>query len=195
MASLIRLETKQHGPLLFFLQPASGKRVAKRMTIKVSNDEGMTWPEKWHTLVDERSTAYSCMTAVGENHVGLVYEAPGENSTSCATRSTSCWGQTEDAVVAWSHPAHASPACSNLALPPAAMRLPYNSTPCQKIGTPVNQLSPPRPLSPGVPISQSEPWDRIRRTISDRPCRRFVAPASARTASGRKSETQRSRCR
>jgi sialidase-1 len=48
------------------------------MTIKVSNDEGKTWPEKWHTLVDERSTAYSCMTAVGPDKIGLVYEAPGE---------------------------------------------------------------------------------------------------------------------
>jgi hypothetical protein len=25
-----------------------------------------------------RSNAYSCMTAVGDSHVGLVYEAPGE---------------------------------------------------------------------------------------------------------------------
>ena len=48
------------------------------MTIKVSKDEGATWPEEWHTLVDERATAYSCMTTVGDSHVGLVYEAPGE---------------------------------------------------------------------------------------------------------------------
>ena len=48
------------------------------MTIKVSNDEGNTWPAKWHTLVDERSTAYSCMTPVGKDKIGLVYEAPGE---------------------------------------------------------------------------------------------------------------------
>ena len=48
------------------------------MTIKVSADEGNTWPEKWHTLVDERSAAYSCMTAVGKDKIGLVYEAPGE---------------------------------------------------------------------------------------------------------------------
>ena len=48
------------------------------MTIKVSSDEGMTWPERWHTLVDERTTAYSCMTQVDDKHIGLVYEAPGE---------------------------------------------------------------------------------------------------------------------
>ena len=77
MASLIRLESDNHGPLLFFSNPpqSSGRN---RMTIKVSADEGNTWPEKWHTLVDERSAAYSCMTAVGKDKIGLVYEAPGE---------------------------------------------------------------------------------------------------------------------
>jgi sialidase-1 len=77
MASLIRVESGKHGPLLFFSNPPqrSGRN---HMTIKVSNDEGKTWPEKWHTLVDERSTAYSCMTAVGPDKIGLVYEAPGE---------------------------------------------------------------------------------------------------------------------
>ena len=48
------------------------------MTLKVSNDEGMTWPEKWHTLVDDRTTAYSCLTPIGDDHIGLIYEAPGE---------------------------------------------------------------------------------------------------------------------
>ncbi len=77
MASLIRVETEKHGPLLFFSNPPqrSGRH---HMTIKVSDDEGMTWPAKWHSLVDERTTAYSCMTHVGDDHVGLLYEAPGE---------------------------------------------------------------------------------------------------------------------
>ena len=77
MASLVRLENKRHGPLLFFSNPPqrSGR---KNMTIKVSNDEGMSWPDKSHTLVDDRSTAYSCLTAVGDDKIGLVYEAPGE---------------------------------------------------------------------------------------------------------------------
>ncbi|MDF1862527.1 MAG: sulfatase-like hydrolase/transferase [Verrucomicrobiales bacterium] len=77
MASLIRVESEKHGPLLFFSNPPqrSGRN---HMTIKMSHDEGTTWPEKWHTLVDERSTAYSCMTAVGKDKIGLVYEAPGE---------------------------------------------------------------------------------------------------------------------
>ncbi len=77
MASVIRMETKKHGPLLFFSNPNQSKGRA-RMTIKVSNDEGMTWPEKWHTLVDVGPSAYSCMTAIGDNKVGLLYETPGE---------------------------------------------------------------------------------------------------------------------
>lgn len=77
MASLVRLEAKGHGPLLFFSNPPQ-KSGRKNMTIKVSNNEGMSWPEKWHTLVDDRSTAYSCLTAVGDDKIGLVYEAPGE---------------------------------------------------------------------------------------------------------------------
>jgi sialidase-1 len=77
MASLIRVESPKHGPLLLFSNPpqTSGRH---HMTIKVSRDEGKTWPTDSHTLVDERATAYSCMTAIGEEHIGLVYEAPGE---------------------------------------------------------------------------------------------------------------------
>lgn len=76
-ASLLRIEHKKHGPLLFFANPPQA-RGRSNMTIKVSADEGMTWPEKWHTLVDERSTAYSCLTRVGEDHIGLLYEGPRE---------------------------------------------------------------------------------------------------------------------
>ncbi len=78
MASLIRVQkTKERGALLFFSNPPQ-ERGRHHMTIKVSNDEGKTWPKNWHTLVDERSTAYSCMTQVDDDHIGLLYEAPGE---------------------------------------------------------------------------------------------------------------------
>ncbi|NNE92207.1 MAG: exo-alpha-sialidase [Verrucomicrobiales bacterium] len=77
MASLIRVETKKHGPLLFFSNP-NQPRGRARMTIKVSNDEGMTWPEKWHNLVDPGPSAYSCLTAIGNEKIGLLYETPGE---------------------------------------------------------------------------------------------------------------------
>ena len=77
MASLIRVEHKTRGPLLFFSNP-NQTRGRANMTIKASNDEGITWPEKWHTLIDERTSMYSCMTLVGEDKIGLFYEAPGE---------------------------------------------------------------------------------------------------------------------
>ena len=76
-ASLLRIEHEKHGPLLFFANPPQS-RGRHHMTIKVSVDEGMTWPEKWHTLVDGGTTAYSCLTRVGEDHIGLVYETPRE---------------------------------------------------------------------------------------------------------------------
>jgi sialidase-1 len=77
MASLIRVENENYGPLLFFSNP-NQTRGRARMTIKVSNDEGLTWPEKWHALIDEETSMYSCMTLVGEDKIGLFYEGPGE---------------------------------------------------------------------------------------------------------------------
>lgn len=77
MASLIRVEHKTHGPLLFFSNP-NQTRGRANMTIKASNDEGMTWPEKWHTLIDEGASMYSCMTLVGDDKIGLFYEGSGE---------------------------------------------------------------------------------------------------------------------
>ena len=74
MASLIRFEHKKYGPLLVFSNPAA-RDGRYNMTLKVSNDEGTTWPEKWHTLYDERAGfGYSCLTRVDENHVGVLYE-------------------------------------------------------------------------------------------------------------------------
>lgn len=78
MASLIRMEHEQHGPLLIFSNPASAEG-RFNMTLKVSQDEGMTWPERWHTLYDERSGAgYSCLTRIDEDHVGVLYEGHRE---------------------------------------------------------------------------------------------------------------------
>ena len=76
MASLIRVETEKHGALLFFSNPAS-TRGRHHGTLKVSNDEGMTWPERWHTLYDERFTAYSCLTRIDDERIGLLYEGTG----------------------------------------------------------------------------------------------------------------------
>ena len=78
MASLIRIEHKKYGALLVLSNPATGKG-RFNMTLKVSNDEGMTWPKKWHTLYDARSCAgYSCLTQVDDDHVGVLYEGVRE---------------------------------------------------------------------------------------------------------------------
>ena len=78
MASLIRLVHKKHGPLLVFSNPATGQG-RFNMTLKVSNDEGMTWPKAWHTLYDARRGAgYSCLTRVDDDHVGVLYEGVRE---------------------------------------------------------------------------------------------------------------------
>ncbi|MCL4113953.1 UNVERIFIED_CONTAM: hypothetical protein GTU68_035256 [Idotea baltica] len=70
MASLIR-----HGSLLLFSNPADTYE-RERMTIKISRDEGMTWPEEYHTLIYEgNGRGYSCMTMIDEETVGILYES------------------------------------------------------------------------------------------------------------------------
>ena len=77
-AGLLRIEHPKHGPLLFFSNPNT-TRGRHHFTIKVSNDEGTTWPEKWHTLYDERpGSGYSVLTPIGDDHIGVLYEGPGE---------------------------------------------------------------------------------------------------------------------
>ncbi len=73
MASLLRM-----GERLIFSNPNT-RRGRYNMTIKVSDDEGMTWPDEWHTLYDSRNgSGYSCLAPVGEDHVGVLYEGPTE---------------------------------------------------------------------------------------------------------------------
>lgn len=78
MASLIRCEHDELGPLLFFSNPAT--RGGRRdLTIKVSRDEGMTWPMRWHTLYDQRAGfGYSCLTRIDDEHLGVLYEGQRE---------------------------------------------------------------------------------------------------------------------
>jgi sialidase-1 len=49
------------------------------MTIKVSRDEGRSWPARGHSLYDQRPCfGYSCLTRVDEEHVGVLYEGSRE---------------------------------------------------------------------------------------------------------------------
>lgn len=78
MASLLRIDHATFGRLLVFSNPNTP---AGRfdMTLKVSTDDGMTWPARWHTRYDQRPGAgYSCLTRVGDDHVGVVYEGHRE---------------------------------------------------------------------------------------------------------------------
>jgi len=80
MASLLRLDLPGVGRRLFFSNPAttSGRH---SMTVKVSADDGLTWPAQWHTLYDARSGyGYSCLAPADEGHVGVLYEGSGELS-------------------------------------------------------------------------------------------------------------------
>lgn len=77
MASFIRFSSVIDGDarnILLFSNPAvtSGRR---NMTIKASLDEGMSWPERYHTLFFEPPCAgYSCLTRIDEHTVGILYE-------------------------------------------------------------------------------------------------------------------------
>ncbi|GAB3945450.1 exo-alpha-sialidase [Spirosoma harenae] len=61
--------------LLLFVNPNS-KTDRDHITLKVSFDDGMTWPEKNWILLDElKGRGYSCITSVDEKTIGIVYES------------------------------------------------------------------------------------------------------------------------
>jgi sialidase-1 len=49
--------------------------------MKVSFDEGMTWPEKYWILLDEGRSAYSSITSVDEQTIGILYEGSQAHMT------------------------------------------------------------------------------------------------------------------
>jgi sialidase-1 len=59
--------------VLLFSNPDSDKK-RERMTLKVSFDEGMTWPEKYWILLDEGRSAYSSIASIDEGTIGILYE-------------------------------------------------------------------------------------------------------------------------
>jgi sialidase-1 len=74
MASLLASRHPAHGEALWFSNPdtTSGRH---SMTLKLSTDQGMTWPERHHRLYDSRSGfGYSCLAPVGDSHLGVLYE-------------------------------------------------------------------------------------------------------------------------
>lgn len=76
-ASLIKGKFHVNGTekkLVLFVNPNSTKG-RQRMTVKVSTDEGMTWPEKYWLLIDQgRGRGYPSMTQIDDQHIGVLYE-------------------------------------------------------------------------------------------------------------------------
>ena len=78
MASLLRWKENDGTNYYIFSNPDS-TTARHRMTIKVSADAAQTWPEKWHTLYDERAGyGYSCLSPVDSKHIGVLYETAGD---------------------------------------------------------------------------------------------------------------------
>lgn len=68
-------EGEEDKSVLLFVNPAS---VSKRnnITLKVSYDDGNTWPEEEHILLDEyNGRGYSCITSVNDSTIGILYES------------------------------------------------------------------------------------------------------------------------
>ena len=61
--------------VLLFVNP-NNHAVRENITLKVSLDDGMTWPEEyWVVLDDHRGSGYSSITSINEHTVGVLYES------------------------------------------------------------------------------------------------------------------------
>jgi sialidase-1 len=65
----------QKRSILLFSNPDS-KTLRHHMTIKVSYDDGLTWPVSKKILLDEwKSRGYSCLTSIDNDTIGILYES------------------------------------------------------------------------------------------------------------------------
>lgn len=75
--SLLRVDYLEAGSTkhaLLFSNPHTQK-ARSHQTIQVSFDDGRTWPESHHLLLDEgRGAGYPSLTRIDDRHVGIVYE-------------------------------------------------------------------------------------------------------------------------
>lgn len=61
--------------ILLFVNPESYSE-RNHITLKVSYDNGNTWPENKKILLDEyNGRGYSCITSVDEKTIGILYES------------------------------------------------------------------------------------------------------------------------
>ncbi|MEX0313970.1 MAG: BNR-repeat neuraminidase N-terminal domain-containing protein [Allomuricauda sp.] len=84
MASLHKHHYTEDGAkktLLLFSNP-NDKYHRINQTIKVSFDNGKTWPEEnWILLDEDRGAGYSCITSIDEQVVGILYEGSQAHMT------------------------------------------------------------------------------------------------------------------
>lgn len=75
------IQNGQKKSVLFFSNPNS-REGRHHMTIKVSFDDGKTWPEKYWLLLDEgKGRGYSCLTSVDQETIGILYEGSQADMT------------------------------------------------------------------------------------------------------------------
>jgi sialidase-1 len=77
-ASLLRFSTARtlDRNRLLFSNPASARR--ERLTVRVSYDEGVTWPTA--RAIDEGPAAYSSLVVLPDHSIGLLYEHGGRSA-------------------------------------------------------------------------------------------------------------------
>ena len=78
MASLISHKLDDGSRVLFFSNPNS-KTTRKNMTVRVSLDDGKSWPEDRQILLDRRGGAYSSLVIVDDETLGILYESSRAN--------------------------------------------------------------------------------------------------------------------
>ncbi len=85
MASLLRIPAEGNAlakDLLLFSNPAVSRAPRRRTTVKLSFDEGRTWPEAQHLLLDAGiSAGYSCLTQIDRETIGILYEGSRAHMT------------------------------------------------------------------------------------------------------------------
>ncbi|MBA4147611.1 MAG: exo-alpha-sialidase [Verrucomicrobia bacterium] len=77
MGALVSYRSDSGEDLVLFANPASKTR-RQRMTVYASRDNGKTWPVS--KLIDTRTSAYSCLTILPDNSIGLLYETGEKNA-------------------------------------------------------------------------------------------------------------------
>ncbi len=84
MASLHKHEYEENGEkksLLLFSNPNT-REGRHHITLKISFDNGETWPkENWILLDEGWGRGYSCLTSINENSIGILYEGSQADMT------------------------------------------------------------------------------------------------------------------